>query len=81
MQRKRLPHQTVALESVFITSAIDAKENRKIVTIDIPGAFLHADNEDYILMKKVGTLAELIVKTNPTLYWKYVVIDKGRSVL
>ncbi len=67
----------VALESVFITSAIDAKENRKIVTIDIPGAFLHADNEDYVLMKMVGTLAELMVKTNPTLYQKYVVIEKG----
>jgi hypothetical protein len=72
---------TVALESVFITSAIDAKENRKIVTIDIPGAFLHADNEDYVLMKMVGTLAELMVQTNPTLYRKYVVIEKGKSVL
>jgi len=71
----------VALESVFITSAIDAKENRKIVTIDIPGAFLNADNEDYVLMKMVGTLAELMVQTNPTLYRKYVVIEKGRSVL
>jgi hypothetical protein len=42
---------TVALESVFITTAIDAKEHRKVVTIDIPGAFLHANNEDYIIMK------------------------------
>jgi len=50
---------TVALESMFITSAIDEKENQNIVTIDIPGAFLHADNEDYVLMKMVGTLAEL----------------------
>ena len=48
--------QPVALESVFITSSIDAKENRKIVTIDIPGAFLHADNEDYILMIWLGPL-------------------------
>ena len=34
-----------------------------MVTIDIPGAFLHADNEDYVIMKMVGTLAELMVKT------------------
>ena len=58
---------TVAPESVFITSTIDAKESRKVVTIDIPGTFLHADNEDYVIMKKVGTLAELMVKTNPKL--------------
>ena len=54
---------TVALELVFITLTIDAKENREVVTIDIPGAFLHADNEDYVIMKMVGPLAELMVKT------------------
>jgi hypothetical protein len=33
---------TVGLDSIFITSTIDidAKESRKVVTIDIPGAFL-----------------------------------------
>jgi hypothetical protein len=32
-------------------------------------------------MKMVGTLAELMVKTNPRLYRKYVVLEKGRSIL
>jgi hypothetical protein len=59
---------TIALKSVFITSTIDAKECRKVVMVDIPGVFLHADNEDYVIMKMVGTLAELMVKTNPKLY-------------
>jgi hypothetical protein len=36
---------TAALESVFVTTAIDTKENREVVTIDIPGAFLHATND------------------------------------
>ncbi len=71
----------MALESVFITSTIDTKERRKVVTIDIPGAFLHADNEDYVIMKMVGTLAELMVKTNPRLYRQYVILEKGKSVL
>jgi len=66
---------------VFITSTIDAKENRKVVTIDIPGAFMHADNEDYVIMKMVGTLAELMVKTNPKMYRQYVILEKGKSVL
>ncbi len=48
----------MALESVFITSTIDAKESTKVVTIDILGAFLHADNEDYVIIKMVGILAE-----------------------
>jgi hypothetical protein len=72
---------TAALESVFLTLSIDAKENSEVVMIGIPGAFLHADNKDYVIMKMVGMLAELMVKTNPTMYRQYVVLEKGRSVL
>jgi hypothetical protein len=72
---------TIALKLVFITSTIDAKEIRKVVTVDIPGAFLHADSKDYVIMKMVGMLAELMVKTNPKLYQQYVILEKGRSVL
>ncbi len=71
----------ITLELVFLTLTIDAKENREVVTIDIPGAFLHADNKDYVIMKMVGMLAELMVKTNPKMYRQYVVLEKGRSVL
>ncbi len=52
-----------------------------MVTIDIPGAFLHANNDDYVIMKMVGMLAKLMVKTNPRLYRQYVVLEEGRSVL
>jgi hypothetical protein len=57
----------VALESVFVTSTIDAKENREVVTIDIPGAFLCTPNKDYVVMQMNGTLAELMAKTDPKL--------------
>lgn len=72
---------TVSLDSVFVTAAIDAKEHRKVATIDIPGAFLHAKNEDYIIMKMNGTLAELMAKTEPKLYRKYLTDEKGKKVL
>ena len=72
---------TVALESNFISATIDAKEKQKFVTIDIPGAFLYANNEDYAIMKMNGLLAELMVKTDPKIYHKYVTIKKGRQVL
>ena len=55
---------TVALESVFMTATIDAKEKQEVVTIYIPGAFLHANNDDYVIMKMNGLLAELMVKTS-----------------
>ncbi len=33
-----------------------------------------------MIMKMVGTLAKLMVKTNPRLYRQYVVLEKGRSM-
>ncbi len=72
---------TVALESIFVMSTIDARENREVVTTDIPGAFLHTKNEDYIVMQMNVTLAELIAKTDPKLYRKYLVDKKGNKVL
>ncbi len=51
------------------------------MTVDIPGAFLHADNKDFVIMKMVGTLAKLMVKTNPKFYRQYVILEKGTSVL
>ncbi len=62
---------TVAFESVFVTSTIDARENREVVKIDIPGALLHALYKDYVVMQMKGTLAELMAKTDPKLYRKY----------
>ncbi len=67
---------TVSLESVFATAAIDARENREVVTIDIPGAFLHANNEDYVVMRMNGMLAELMAKYDTKLYQKYPPIKK-----
>ncbi len=35
---------------VFVTSTIDARVNREVATINIPGEFLHATNKDYVVM-------------------------------
>jgi hypothetical protein len=72
---------TVALESVFVTSTIDARENREVVTINIPGALLHATNKDYVVVQMNRTLAELMAKTDPKLYRKYLDDEKGKKVL
>jgi hypothetical protein len=66
---------------VFVTSTIDARENREVVTIDIPGAFLHTTNDNYIVLQMNGTLAKLMAKMDPKLYRKYLVNKKGKKVL
>ena len=81
MAKEEAAAPTVVLESVFVTGTIDAKEKQKVVMIDVPGAFLHADNKEYMIMKMNGSLAELMVKTDPKINRKYVTIKKGRQVL
>ena len=73
---------TVTSEAIFVQSTIYAHESCDVATCDIPGAFLQADNPDFVLMRLDGILTELMVKIARTLYRKYVTTNaKGKSVL
>ena len=73
---------TVSTDSVLITSAIDAHENRKVVTCDLPGAYLNTDNNEETIMLLKGKLAELMVQVDPKLYRKYITTSKkGEAML
>jgi len=73
---------TVTSEAIFVQSTIYAHESCDVATCDIPGAFLQADNPDFVLMRLNGILAELMAKIAPTLYRKYVTTNaKGKSDL
>ena len=73
---------TVAMDSTFITGAIDAYENRDVATCDLPGAFLHTVTDEKVIMVLRGELCELMVKVDPKLYRKFVSKDKrGKPVL
>ena len=86
-QREYIPKETAASptvmnDSVMITSAIDAHEGRKVVTCDIPGAFLHADLDEEVIMLLSGQLADLMVQVDPELYGPYLIKSKkGESLL
>ncbi len=66
---------------VFVASTIDARENREVVTINILRAFFHPTNKDYVVMQMNGTLAKLMVQTDPKLYRNYLLNKKGKTVL
>jgi hypothetical protein len=72
----------VALESLLITATIDAFERRDVAIVDVPIAFLMADMDEEVIMCLRGCLAELMVKTAPNIYRKFILIDnKGNSIL
>jgi len=72
---------TVKTESLFLSCLIDAMEGRAVATLDIPGAFMHADMDELVHMKLEGPLAELLAKVDPGEYRKFIVTEKGKSVI
>ena len=80
-EKQDVTSPTVALESVMLTSTVDAYEERDVAVADIPGAFLTADMDELVRMCLRGRLAELMVKAAPEIYSKYVTIENGVTVL
>ena len=62
MRKDKTTSPTVCTDSVFITAAIEAAENRCIEVVDLTGAYLSADmdNEEEVLMVMRGDLAEMM---------------------
>jgi hypothetical protein len=73
---------TMATESVFIPAAIKAHEGRHVAVFDIPGAYLHNETNEDVIMVLEGRLAKLMVKVAPNLYRKYTTTNsKGKKAL
>ena len=87
VQRKHIAKEvaaapTVSPDAIFIQATIIAHERRDVATCYIPGAFLQADNLDYVLMHLDGVLAELMVQVDPKLYRKFITTNaNGKPVL
>jgi hypothetical protein len=71
----------------LITGVIKAKEERDVMTCNIPNAFLQAflpkkePGEDRVVMKITGVLVDMLVDINPELYGPAVVLDTRKKVL
>jgi hypothetical protein len=59
---------TVAMESVLLTSLVDAQENCDVAIVDIPNAFIQMameDDEDKVIMRIRGHMVDVLVKVAP----------------
>ena len=59
---------TVSTEAVLISAVVDAYKDQDVAMVDIPGAYLSADMEDEMFMIFRGTMKELMVAVEPTIY-------------
>ncbi len=67
------------MESVILTSLIDAEEDRDSATIDVPNAFIQTvveDKKKRVIVRIRGMLVDILVKIAPEVYADYVTIDK-----
>ena len=63
---------TACTEAVFLKALIEAYEERAVKIFYIPGAFLHTETVEDVIMVLEGPLAELMVQVDPSLYRKYI---------
>jgi hypothetical protein len=74
---------TASLEGILLTSIVDVKENRDVMSADIPNAFIQAnmpvikDHEERVVMKITGVLVDLLVEIDVAKYGPYVVFENG----
>jgi hypothetical protein len=70
---------TCATESVLLSCAIDAKENRESAVVDIPNAFIQTvveDEKDKVVIRIRGMMVDVLCKIAPDVYEPYVAYDK-----
>jgi hypothetical protein len=72
---------TVSAESLFLSCVIDAKEHQKVMTCDIPGAFMQAHINNVLHIPLEGPLAKLLTKMALDLYNKFLGKENGRDVM
>ena len=69
-------------ESILSTAAINAKEGRYVAIIDLPKAFLHAQNDEQVIMFMKGKLTECLVHIAPQIYqWDITTNNEGEKIL
>ena len=70
MQKEEKSSNTAYLESIMLTSMIDAKGDMDVVTLDIPNHFIHTPidrkpGENKITMKTKGVLVDILAQMYP----------------
>ncbi len=86
MSQDQTASPTAMTESVLLTAAIEAEENRDVATFDIPNAFIQTpveeqdDQGDRIVMKIKGAMIDMLLDIDQT-YKDFITEEKGQRVL
>ena len=71
------PSPNVTTESILFTVVVDAREGREVSVLDVANAFLHAHNDERVLVLIRAKLAEMMARIDPSMYQEYVMYYKN----
>ena len=71
---------TISNDALMLTMMVDAWENRDVAIADVDGAYLHADMDDFTLLKLEGNSVNIMCEVNGE-YEEFVCIENGKRVL
>ena len=74
ISKEQAASPTVSTEALLCTLVVDAHEDRYVATADVKGAYLHAEIDDYVILKLDGEVVDVFCKLNPR-YKDFVVIE------
>ena len=86
ISREEAESPTVSTEAVLITGVIEAKQQRDIITADIPNALIQTSineekSSDRETMKIRGHLIDILNKISPEIYGEYIAIEGNQRVI
>jgi hypothetical protein len=88
MDRDEAASPMASTESILITATIDAKQNRDIMTADIPNAFVQTDvdKKNYVkgerlILKARGPIVDMLLDIATEVYTDFVTYERGSKII
>ena len=72
---------TVSTEEFFLTAVIDTMENRNVVVLGVPGAFMQGEIDDLEHVRFTGPMVNMLLQIDHEMYKDYIVIERGEQVM
>ena len=71
---------TISNDSLMAILTVSAGEKRKIAMWDVEGAYLHAEQDNFVLVKFTGSSVDVLCQVDEE-YKSFVTIEKGKKVI
>ena len=64
----------------MLTMVVAAHEGRDVATADVRGAYLHAEMDEFVVVKLQGQIVDVLCERKPE-YKKFVVEENGKGTM